>query len=424
MATRTALATLTAQTTQARPSVSAFTEAVFGRLPRADQRKWAHAYLHGLLTTPGKKTVRRLAASVSDSSTAAQALHQFVNDSPWEWAPVRDRLARWVQERTRPRAVTIGPAVLPKRGEQSCGVHRRFVPQSGRTVNCQVGIGAFLSTGADVVPVDWRLLLPEHWSQDPQSRRRARIPDTEPGDRQGSATAHALDLVDGIGARRDLAGLPVVVDLTGYSDSGEAVRGLAARGRRFVVALPGSHPVLPIPSGPSVQRRRPEADKRRLTGDGHALPVQRLLGQHSPRQPRTAGQPAFLTGLVRLGGVDSPLRVFAESPAPGRVGQIWITDLVHRPPGELLDLARLHAGTADTLERLENDFGLRAFEGRSFPGWHHHMTLVSAAFAYSSLSRGVPASPLPASPLPAASLPPAPPPPAPLPTLTRTGCNR
>ncbi|MFC0110199.1 hypothetical protein ACFFRB_28540 [Kibdelosporangium aridum subsp. largum] len=31
------------------------------------------------------------------------------------------------------------------------------------------------------------------------------------------------------------------------------------------------------------------------------------------------------------------------------------------------------------MARLRDDFGLRHFEGRSYAGWHHHVTLVSAA---------------------------------------------
>lgn len=144
----------------------AFIAEIFERLPRADQRRWAHVYTRGLLVTPGRKTVRRLAASASDSTTAAQALHQFVNASPWDWEPVRARLADWVARRSRPRALVIATAVLPKRGDRSCGVHRRFVPQDGRTVNCQVGLGAFLAVEQGTTPVDWRLLLPGRWAED------------------------------------------------------------------------------------------------------------------------------------------------------------------------------------------------------------------------------------------------------------------
>ncbi|WKX71348.1 transposase [Streptomyces sp. XD-27] len=419
----------------ARTSVAAFAEELFGPLPRTDQRRWAQVYVQGLLTTPGKKTTRRLAASVSDSRTASQALHQFVNASPWEWAPIRAELARWVEQRTEPRAWTIGLAVVPKRGEQSCGVHRRFVPQAGRTVNCQVGIGAFLSTDTEDVPVDWRLLLPDRWYDDPQLRRQARIPDTA---RRIPPEAQALDLIDSLATRGSLAKVPVVADLTGYADTAEIVRGLVARRRHFVVALPGTTPVLPerrlpvggradgpaanglsanglganspVANGPSASgpgtnglgTNGPGADSAESAAAVAPIPVQRFLSPHRGRPARTAlvrarggrsREVSVLSGLVRLPGArpgevpDQALRVFAEwDPVERGFGRMWITNLVNRPVGDILALADLHNGTADTVERLESDFGLRAFEGRSFPGWHHHMTLISAAFAYSILT--------------------------------------
>uniref|UniRef100_A0AAU3ICH4 Transposase n=1 Tax=Streptomyces sp. NBC_01393 TaxID=2903851 RepID=A0AAU3ICH4_9ACTN len=391
---------------RARASVSAFTQELFGRLPRADQRRWAHAYMEGLLSTPGKKTVRRLAASVSDSCTAPQSLHQFINASPWAWEPVRAELTRWVQRHTAPRAWTIGLAVVPKRGDRSCGVHRRFVPQAGRTLNCQVGVGAFLSTDTEDVPVDWRLLLPDPWSNDPALRRRARIPEgTEPR----SAEAQTLDLVEGLPSSGQLAEVPVVADLDGYADTGEIVRALSSRGRHFVVAVPAALPVLaaqvPPPSTHPGRQDRATALPDRTART--ALTVRQVLTRREATAPhhvtlrtrrgeeRTAH---VLTGLVRLpepggsrpsraAGHPPVHRVFAEwDPDTRRPGRTWFTSLVNRPAGELLELAALHSGTADTVRRLEDDFGLLAFEGRSYPGWHHHMTLVSAAFAYSSLT--------------------------------------
>src|SRR4051794_29080320 len=154
--------------TDARYSVPAFADQLFEHLPRTDQRKWARAYLEALMTTRGKKTVRRLAASVSDSPTASQSLHQFVNASPWDWMPVRQEIARWAETRLTPQAWLLDFAVIRKRGEHSCGVHRRFDPATGRSATCQVGVGAFLANADAAVPVDWRLLLPGSWANDPQ----------------------------------------------------------------------------------------------------------------------------------------------------------------------------------------------------------------------------------------------------------------
>ncbi|MFF7521157.1 IS701 family transposase [Streptomyces pseudovenezuelae] len=397
----------------------AFVAEIFERLPRADQRRWAHVYTRGLLTTPGRKTVRRLAASVSDSATAAQALHQFVNASPWDWEPVRARLADWVVRRSGPRALLLGTAVLPKRGDRSCGVHRRFVPQEGRTVNCQVGIGAFLAADRATVPVDWRLLLPGAWSADPQVRDRARVPEDAAGI---TAAAQALDLVDGVDLSRSGTGpddVPVVADLVGFADTAALAAGLAARGRRFAVAVPGELVVLAgggglsarggdgvgpgraavgvpfvrtalgmtsVGTGADVPPVRTGVGASTARGDGGGLRVRELLAAQDARLPdRFPGAPVV---AVRLPGVPHPLLLTMERrPSEAGGDRFWLTDLVDRPARETPALARLHTGAADTMRRLADDFGLRAFEGRSYPGWHHHMTLVSAAFAYGALGR-------------------------------------
>ncbi|WP_406149304.1 transposase [Streptomyces sp. NBC_01012] len=362
-----------------RASFDAFVAEVFEELPRADQRRWAHVYTRGLLVTPGRKTARRLAGTVSGSATAAQALHQFVNASPWGWQPVRARLTDWVVGRALPRALVIGTAVLPKRGDRSCGVHRRFVPQEGRTVNCQIGVAAFLATDAATVPVDWRLLLPGAWADDPELRSRARVPESAPSTR-GPADRQVLDLVDGV--TRTLSEpatgqLPVVADLVGFADTTALVGGLLARRRRFVVAVPDDLAVLPDRSAPGTQGARP---------DQGAVPARDVLAARPARAPLHPRATTVATGVVRLPGTPVALRLIGGQGADGSGdGRIWLTDLVDRPPREVRAAARLHLRAADTMEQLADSFGLRAFEGRSYPGWHHHMTLVSAAFAYGTL---------------------------------------
>jgi SRSO17 transposase len=308
---------------------SRFTDDLFRQLPRADQRRWAAVYLQGLLTTPGKKTVRRMAAAVTDSATAAEALHQFVNASPWEWEPIQTELMDWVGRQTQPRSWTIAPVVLPKRGKQSCGVHRRFIPQTGRTVNCQIGIGAFLSSDTGDLPVAWNMLLPEEWS-DAARRRRARIPGPA---RAASPAAGVPELLNSLAPRRVEESMPVVADLVGYLDTSALIHGLAERGHDFVIA------VRDIPR----DRTRP--------------------------------------------GLERSYRLFDQrEDSRGRPGGRWLTNMTNRPFGELLALADGPATTAATIRRMERDFGLRDFEGRSYPGWHHHMTLTSAAYTYQQVA--------------------------------------
>lgn len=384
--------------------VSAFTEQIFGHLPRADQRAWAQAYLTGLLTTEGKKSVRRIAATVSGSPTASQSMHQFVNASPWEWAPARAELMRWVEQRLTPRAWTLDVAVLRKRGDHSCGVHRRFVPATGRSVNCQLGIGAFLTTEREAVPVHWGLLLPGAWVNDEQRRSRARIPD-DAGHR--TIEQHALDLVDSLSDSTHLSAPPVVADLSYYTGVTSLVRGLSTRARDFVIALPGRTPVVPVGRSMPPQTYASElpaaVEAQRLFELKHGGHLR--LDTHDGLGGRT-DRTSVMTALVRLPEVrlarhapHHTYRLFAvRSYAGRRSTRMWLTNMVHRRTDELAALTRLQRRAGATVQGLEDDFGLLDFEGRSYPGWHHHMTLVSAAGAYSRLELDNARAALPALP--------------------------
>ncbi|MFD8632457.1 IS701 family transposase [Streptomyces sp. NPDC059533] len=368
--------------------VSAFAEALFAHLPRADQRRWAQIYLQGLLSTPGRKSIRRLAEAVSTSPTASQSLQQFINSSPWDWVPARRELIRLAEAHTTTRALTIGTAVLPKRGEYTCGVHRRFVPALGRTISCQAGLGIFLSTGEHDVPIEWRLLLPEPWNTDTERRERARIPDSV-GYRP--VWAQTLDLVDA--ATETLvspARLPVVADMSEHPDVGRLLSGLGKRGHDFVVAVPAGMQVLPGDPRLSTENRSGSELRHNPLG---ALAF--LLRRSTPAQ--TAGPFAperrvrrigVRSGLVRLPGSTRTHRLFTEGrPEGSRPARVWITNMVGRHVEEVAALAQLQSGAPLAVDSLERDYGLLDFEGRSFPGWHHHMTLVSAAYTYDRVVR-------------------------------------
>ncbi|OKI00944.1 hypothetical protein A6A06_18825 [Streptomyces sp. CB02923] len=391
----------TAPTEQPAPTeqLSEFTSTVFSQLRRAEQRRWGHAYLLGLLTVPGKKTVRRLAAAVADSPTASQSFQQFINSSPWEWEPVRHELARWIDVRLRPQAWTITTAVLPKRGDHSCGVHRRFVPRLGQTVNCQVGVGLFLSDGATAVPVDWRLHLPDHWAL-PHPRRLARIPCEAAS---VPMWADALDMADRLRRVGGVHPAPLVADMCDRSEANDMLHLLTRQRCDFVVAVPGSLPVLPLDASDHGSR---------AAASVLSLGTQRSLVLSDVRHARsTTGAERdgahhgsdVQTSLVRLPSATVPgsgslgtYRLFTHR-RPGRryPAVIWITNMVRRRVKDLLALVDSHTGTEDSVRELVRDFGLQDFEGRSYPGWHHHMTLTSAAHAYRRLA-GLPQAAHPA----------------------------
>jgi len=59
---------------------------------------------------------------------AEQCLQQFVNQSPWEWAPVRHRLAEELVGSLPVHAWALEEAVFPKNGDKSVGVAGQYAP--------------------------------------------------------------------------------------------------------------------------------------------------------------------------------------------------------------------------------------------------------------------------------------------------------
>lgn len=373
-----------------RAEFAEFTGRLFRHLPRVDQQRWGQVYLHGLLVTPGKKSVRRMAETVTSSLTASQSLQQFVNASPWEWDATRRELVGWTGERLNARAWTLAPAVLPKRGAHSVGVHRRFVREQGRTVNCQLGLGLFLAGDEGQVPVDWRLHLPEPWAADEEVRRRARVPE---GTRPQALWAQALDLVDGLAAQPGVVRAPVVADLTTVTDVRPLIERLHGRGHGFVLAVSGQLPLAPEPLvGRAHREPGPPLSARQLLlqgGTRHPDAAVTTGPDGRPRRIQVISSRTEIPGLRPDGGrISSAGRVFAEWDAVRqRLGRVWLTNVPERRMPDLLALADLHTGALATVAALGEHYGLLDFEGRSFPGWHRHTTLVSAAHAYGLLSR-------------------------------------
>jgi SRSO17 transposase len=89
-------------------------------------------------------------------------------------------------------------------------------------------------------------------------------------------------------------------------------------------------------------------------------------------------------------GSELPVRwLLAEWPAgePEPVAY-WLASLpADTALEQLVGLAKLRWRVEHDYRELKDALGLDHFEGRSFTGWHHHVTLVSAAHAFVTLER-------------------------------------
>ncbi|MCX4543089.1 transposase [Streptomyces sp. NBC_01565] len=358
---------------------------LFGSLHRADQRLKAEQYVRGLLALPGRKTLRNIAAQF-DGAAAQQSVHHFITTSPWGWMPIRQALARHVQRTLAPEAWVIRSTVIPKVGPHSIGVDQQYLPHLGQAVNGQRALGTWLASGRSAVPVDWRLRLSDRWLADPL-RRRAGIPsDVTAGSLEACVRESVAQVVVATGVR---AG-PVVVDVEGVDAVGLA-RHLSAAGLAHLVRVAAETP-LRLDRG-----RLPKYGDRGRTAGELAAALTRLRHRVNPGDGPTMA--ATIPVLAPPGGRADGMLLVGEwraGAADPRLwltgGDAWLTGADAPSPATLLRLTRLPSVVARDFAAISEGVGMKDFAGRSFPGWHRHITLASVAHHVAAM-RGARLSP-------------------------------
>jgi SRSO17 transposase len=379
--------------------LTAFLEDLTAPMGRSERRHWARVYVQGLLLDGERKSIEPLAERIPGADV--QALRQFLGQSPWEVEEIQRRLAlKVVETLSEPEVWIIDETSFPKAGEHSVGVARQYCGALGKIANCQVALSLHWSRGEASCPLSWRLYLPKEWLEDRDRAQEVKLPERVV---YQSKTDLALELVDQARAW-NIPPLPVVAD-SAYGNNFEFREALRQRQLRYVVAVEPStvvwteDPQVPVP--PSKPRGRP-----RRSAPRSALPAARSLLEAAQGLPRSAWQ----TVVWRAGTQGPRHSRFAKLPVwaahggkagkhPQRVQEwlliewrltapeptdYWLASLGQQPVGSrrLVRLAKSRWRIEQDYRELKGELGLDHFEGRHWLGWHHHVTLVSMAFAF------------------------------------------
>jgi hypothetical protein len=243
-------------------------------------------------------------------------------------------------------------------------------------------MGLFLAGDGFAGAVNWRLLLPPHWDGDESLRARAHLPADETARPRWD---YVLDCVDEMTAEWGMTPAPVVVDARHDTTVAPGLlRGLDDRGLHYLVRISAPTPVHTGPGGRQVTAgavaARMSSSGAGLTltrrdADGPLGAVSRFVVEPLPPAGTTPGRRPTRLLLVERSGRDQ-LR-----------SSVWLTNLTGLRTPELVALSRVRRRMAADVACLYDDLGLGHFEGRSFRGWHHHVTLVSLAQSYTLLQR-------------------------------------
>lgn len=388
-----------------RLKLEAFLADVVLPMGRKDRRHHAEEYIRGLLMDGERKSIEPMANRLPDGDV--QALQQFVNQSPWPSREVRASLARKVEREFVPEAYwLIDEVSFPKQGKHSVGVARQYCGALGKTANCQVAVTLDLGTEESSTALNWALYLPKGWVEDPVRRKNAGIPEEITFK---TKIVLALDLIDEA-KEWGLQGRLVLAD-SAYGDAYDFRQGLRGRELDYVVQVSGEltawtqdpHPAEPpMKRGGKTHRKRFYAKElppaRSLCQIAKDLPSERWKlitwreGTKGPLSSRFARVLVWMAnGLVQGKTMEVPREELLIEWPEGDKGpwKYWLCSLSpHRTSFRgLVRKAKGRFRIEQDYEEMKGELGLDHFEGRSWQGWHHHVTLVTLAYAFLMLER-------------------------------------
>jgi SRSO17 transposase len=352
-------------------------------LSNKNQRASYAMYAIGLFGESSRKSMEPIAAQLCPDPEAVEAVHNrlqhFLVDAPWSDREVRRAAARYAVEAMTQRSPVVAWIIddtgFLKQGTHSVGVQRQYTGSAGKIANCQVAPSLTISTPRAHVPIDMELYLPTCWTDDPQRRKEARIPDEV---EFRTKTEQALLMLQR--ARQD--GLPpgVVLADCGYGDSLAFRTEVAQVGLDYGVGIEGRTLVEVL--GRKAQRSEPilAQDLAQNLGPKAFKKITWREGTKKPLQARFA----FRRVLIPEDPLDKPLWLVMEWPegedAPTK---FHLCSLPARTAKKaLVRLLKERYRTEQVYEELKGELGLDHYEGRRYPGWHHHISAVLSCYAF------------------------------------------
>jgi SRSO17 transposase len=380
--------------------LGAFVEEFAPELGRAERRYWGKRYVVGLVLDGERKSIEPMAQRVPGGNE--QALQQFVNQSPWAHEPVQTKLYRRLVQRSGPgRGVLIlDDTTLPKKGKQSVGVAPQYCGALGKVANCQAIVTWHYSGARMHFPVLGELYLPQSWTAAPAKLCQAGVPPTKWQFQEKWKLA--LELLDQF--RTELAYEAIVAD-AGYGEIRPFLHALDHRQQLFVAQIPESHCFWPATVALE-KRGKPGGRPRRfpMIADPHAQPLSaKAWRQHAEAgklrwQKITVSLQRKKTVAVAAVRVRETTTQAWRRPGPER----WLLIERHRDGSykyylsnaplqtsakQMLGWAHHRWKIEQGYQQLKEELGLDHFEGRSWRGLHHHLTLCFLAYGFLQLLR-------------------------------------
>lgn len=350
-----------------------------------DQRSRASfaVYAHGLLTEGERKSMEPMAARMCEEPDDARKMQHahdrmlhLISRSEWQDEPVRRAAVTYGLEAIKARGEHVEVSIIDdtgflKQGKLSPGVHRQYTGSAGKTANCQVAVSLTVASRSTHLLADMELYLPRAWTDDRARCRAAKIPDDVD---YRPKWLMALLMIE----RAQKAGTPLGVVLadSAYGDVAEFRAGLMWLDRPYAVGIHRTTSVTVL------DRRGRERNTMQVAHLAASLSKKAFRRVTWRQGSARALSSRFARLRVRVGAFDQELLI--EWPE----GESNPTDysLIHMPgrptTKQMVRILKQRWRTERVYEDAKGELGLNHFEGRSWRGWNHHVTLVMCCYAF------------------------------------------
>jgi SRSO17 transposase len=366
---------------------------------RKDTRGHLPVFIRGQLSDLPEKSVEPIAL---EAGVAPRTLQEFLSLLKWDHDRMRDRLQSIVRaEHAGPHAIGIVDETSdPKKGDKTPGVQKQWCGRLGKTENCIVTVHLGYAVEDFHCLLDGELFLPESWANDRARCQEAGIPDTVVYRPKWQI---ALELYDR--AVTNGVSFAWMTFDEGYGGKPDFLRGLTARGQRYVGEIPRNFTGwLKAPRvvtrgyharrrgrGRSVPRLASGSPRARAVGDLLNAPLlrdqpwQRWRVKDGEKGPVVweckhvlfypkdeNGLPGAAQHLIIARNVLDPSEIkFFISNAPANTNV-----------GTLLKVAFARWRIERCFEDQKSEIGLDQYEGRRYLGLKRHLILSSVSYLF------------------------------------------
>lgn len=357
------------------PELAEFLAPFRAHFRRSEGPQALERYLTGLLTEHPNKNCDTLARIVP--GTSEQRLQGLLTAMAWDEEDLnRQRVERLLTLPTEGDGVLIfDDTGSAKQGQCSVGVARQYSGTLGKTANCQIAVNCHYAERTIAWPIATRLYLHESWANDPERRRKAKVPEAVNFQTKPQIALALLDRARAYGVRHAC----VVADAD-YGDNPNSLNGLERRREHYVVAVRRDFAV--------VTRRRAAEPSQRAEALLEALPASawRTIRWREGSKGWLRGRFAAL----RCWRVTSDGRrhlgwLIGEREATGqerRRKYHWSNFGPRTPLAQMVEYAHRRHWVERFHEEAKGLLGWDQYQGRLWTGFHRHAVTVMLAYSY------------------------------------------